>query len=102
MYKNKSSFPYSADGIASTTLESSSMMFVDNNPPATAATCWPAGISPAAAEAAISFSNPSKELFAAAAVSPCQIQNSVFCATSAATWAIIKSENFGGNVWPRP
>ncbi len=32
----------------------------------------------AAAEAAISFSKPSKELFAAAAVSPCQIQNSVF------------------------
>ena len=35
--------------------------------------------------AAISFSNPSKELFVAAAVSPCQIQNSVFCATSDAT-----------------
>ena len=51
---------------------------------APAITC-PAGISPATAEAAISFSNPSKELFVPAAVSPCQIQNSVFCATSAAT-----------------
>ena len=98
MYKNKSSLPYKAPGIASTTFESSSMIFVDNNPPATAATCCAAGISPAAADAAISFSNPSKELLVAAAVSPCQIQNSVFCATSDATCAIRKSENFGGNV----
>ena len=88
MYKNKSSLPYSAAGIASTTLESSSMMFKDVKPPPTAATCCAAGISPAAADAAISFSNPSKELLVPAAVSPCQIQNSVFCATSLATCAI--------------
>ena len=77
-------------------------MFAANNPPATAATCCPAGISPAAADAAISFSKPSNDVWVAPAVSPCQIQNSVFCATSAATWAIIKSENLGGKVCPKP
>ena len=69
---------------------------------ATPAITWAAGISTATAAAAISFSKPSKELLDAAAVSPCQIQNSVFWATSDATWAIIKSENLGGNAWPRP
>ena len=78
MYKNKSSFPYSEAGIASTTLDNSAIMFAALNPPPIAATCCPAGISPAAADAAISFSKPSKELFEAAAVSPCHIQNSVF------------------------
>ena len=80
---NKSSFPYSEDGIASTTLDNSSITFAGVI--AAFAICCPAGISPAPAAAAINFSNPSNELFAPAAVSPCQIHNSVFCATSAAT-----------------
>ena len=67
-------------GIAETTFCNSATTFPEVTPPPTAATCWPAGISPAAAEAAISFSNPSKELLEAAAVSPCQIFNSVDCA----------------------
>ena len=80
MYKNKSSLPYNAAGIASTTSESLSMMFADVS--ATDVIACAAGTSPAVTAAAISFSNPSKELLEPAAVSPCQIQNSVFCATS--------------------
>ena len=61
-----------------------------------------AGTSPAVTAAAISFSNPSKELLEPLLyhLAKYRILCSVLLLT--ATCAIKKSENFGGNVWPRP
>jgi len=73
MYKNKSSFPYNAAGIASTTSDNFSTMLAAVN--ATDVKAWPAGISPAVTAAAINFSNPSNEFLDAAVVSHCQILN---------------------------